>query len=172
MLRLDGVISPETAAALRAEGNATLDRELARARTAGLPSDSFGNVYCKGNRYDLKLPLSGVASAALKVSGAGEAYDPVVQDYVHGYFIAWEEAGRVWLRTFTDKGLGPPIALSGKDAGRVNLTTGNKGELLAVWSEAAEQHRRIMYAGLSIEAAPPEPLKRATISAGAWADAA
>ena len=70
LLRLDGVISSETAAALLAEVNATLDRELARAGTGGLPSESFGNVYCKGNRYDLKLPLSGVASAALKEATA------------------------------------------------------------------------------------------------------
>ena len=66
LLRIDGVLSPDTAKALLAEVNATLERELARAGQGSLPSDSFGNVYCKGNRYDLKLPLRGVAEAALR----------------------------------------------------------------------------------------------------------
>lgn len=66
LLRVDGVLSPVTAAALLDEVNATLDRELSRAGKDSLPSDSFGNVYCKGNRYDLKLPLRGVAEAALR----------------------------------------------------------------------------------------------------------
>ena len=60
------MLSPDTAKALLAEVNATLERELARAGQGSLPSDSFGNVYCKGNRYDLKLPLRGVAEAALR----------------------------------------------------------------------------------------------------------
>jgi|AntAceMinimDraft_5_1070358.scaffolds.fasta_scaffold03747_2 hypothetical protein len=66
VLRVDGAISLGTAAALLAEVNATLDRELSRAGGGGLPSDSFGNVYCKGNRYDLKLRLDGAAAAALR----------------------------------------------------------------------------------------------------------
>ena len=66
LLHIDGVLSPDTAKALLAEVNATLERELARAGKGSLPSDSFGNVYCKGNRYDLKLPLRGVAEAALR----------------------------------------------------------------------------------------------------------
>lgn len=73
LLRVDAALSPGTAAELLAEVNATLDRELSRAGRGGggtsqgsLPSDSFGNVYCKGNRYDLKLPLKGVAAKALK----------------------------------------------------------------------------------------------------------
>ena len=62
LTRVDGAISSETAEALLAEVNATLDRELARAeKSGGLPSDAFGNVYCKGNRYDLKLPMGGAA---------------------------------------------------------------------------------------------------------------
>ena len=67
LLRLDAAVSPETAAALLAEVNATLARELERASGAGgLPSDAFGNVYCKGNRYDLKLPWGGAAEKALR----------------------------------------------------------------------------------------------------------
>ena len=67
LLRLDATVSPETAAALLAEVNATLARELERASGGGgLPSDAFGNVYCKGNRYDLKLPWGGVAENALR----------------------------------------------------------------------------------------------------------
>ena len=67
LLRLDAAISPETAAELLAEINATLEKELARAGgLSGLPSDAFGNVYCKGNRYDLKLNWGGAAEKALK----------------------------------------------------------------------------------------------------------
>ena len=71
LTRVDGAISPETAEALLAEVNATLDRELARAeKSGGLPSDAFGNVYCKGNRYDLKLPMGGAAERALREAAA------------------------------------------------------------------------------------------------------
>lgn len=66
LLRVDGALSPTTAAELLAEVNVALERELSRAGRGGLPSDVFGNVYCKGNRYDLKLPLEGVAAKALK----------------------------------------------------------------------------------------------------------
>ena len=67
LLRLDAAVSPETAAALLAEVNATLAHELERASGGGgIPSDAFGNVYCKGNRYDLKLPWGGAAEKALR----------------------------------------------------------------------------------------------------------
>jgi hypothetical protein len=69
LLRLDAAVSPETAAGLLAEVNATLAKELERAKSSGssgLPSDAFGNVYCKGNRYDLKLPWGGAAEKALR----------------------------------------------------------------------------------------------------------
>ena len=86
VLRVDGAISPQTAAELLNEINATLERELSRAgqrgSSRGLPSESFGNVYCKGNRYDLKLPLDGVAAKALK-----EAIDklrPFLEDVAGG----------------------------------------------------------------------------------------
>ena len=71
LTRVDGAISPETAEALLAEVNATLDRELARVeKSGGLPSDAFGTVYCKGNRYDLKLPMGGAAERALREAAA------------------------------------------------------------------------------------------------------
>ena len=50
LARVDAAISETAAAELLAEVNATLDEELARAGERGLPSDAFGNVYCKGNR--------------------------------------------------------------------------------------------------------------------------
>ena len=66
LARVDAAISETAAAELLAEVNATLDEELARAGDRGLPSDAFGNVYCKGNRYDLKLKMSGAAERALR----------------------------------------------------------------------------------------------------------
>ena len=48
LLRVDGVLSPVTAAALLDEVNATLDRELSRAGKDSLPSDSFGMCTAKG----------------------------------------------------------------------------------------------------------------------------
>jgi ectoine hydroxylase-related dioxygenase (phytanoyl-CoA dioxygenase family) len=66
LARVDAAISETAAAELLAEVNATLDEELARAGDRGLPSDAFGNVYCKANRYDLKLKMSGAAERALR----------------------------------------------------------------------------------------------------------
>lgn len=89
-------------------------------------------------------------AAAVKISGEGEAYDPAVQGFTGGQVVGWEENGQVWVRTYTEKGMGVPLNLSDDNAGHINLAAGNKGELLAVWSERTGQHRRIMYAGLAI----------------------
>ena len=55
LLRLDAAASRRLPPLL-AEVNATLARELERAAAGAGSPDAFGNVYCKGNRYDLKLP--------------------------------------------------------------------------------------------------------------------
>lgn len=105
----------------------------------------------------------GKFSPAIKISGAGEAYDPVAQEFTGGHIVGWEETGQIWLRTFTEEGLGVPIKLSDKNAGHINLTNRNKDELLAVWSESTEQHRRIMYAGLGIDAGRLHIIKKSPL---------
>ena len=54
LLRLDGASPRDRRRPGRGERDA--GPRAARAGTGGLPSESFGNVYRKGNRYDLKLP--------------------------------------------------------------------------------------------------------------------
>lgn len=66
LLRLDAAISKQTAAALLKEVNDQLAFELARAGGSAAASDAFGNVYCKGERYDLKLKWGGAGEAALR----------------------------------------------------------------------------------------------------------
>ena len=57
LLRLDGAVSPETAAALLAEVNATLARELgARGGNRRAPLRRVRERLLQGQRYDLKLP--------------------------------------------------------------------------------------------------------------------
>ena len=67
--------------------------------------------------YLARVSGDGVASAPVGVSGAGEAYDPVVQEFQGGHVVGWEEAGSVWLRLVTSDGLGAPFTLSDNEAG-------------------------------------------------------
>ena len=85
LLRLDAAISKQTAAALLKEVNDQLAFELARAGGSAAASDAFGNVYCKGERYDLKLKWGGAGEAALRE--AVSAMAPFLDAAAGGLFI-------------------------------------------------------------------------------------
>lgn len=100
---------------------------------------------------------------AIKPGGAGEAYDPVVQEFAGGHIVGWEETGQVWVRIYTKGSSGVPIRLSDNSAGHISLAAGNRDEVIAVWSEMIGQHRRIMYAGLGIDTSQIHIIKKSPL---------
>lgn len=87
----------------------------------------------------------------VKVNMEGEAYEPVVQAFDGGFVVGWEQDGSVWLRTYKQERLDVPLRLNEQTGGatQINLTSGNAGELVAVWSQHSGKYARIHYAGLS-----------------------
>jgi len=76
--RVNGVMRAETAAAMEAYVDETLEA-LRAANASGegrnLSTESFGNVYCKKNRWDMKLAYDAPVRAALRecVTSMGDA---------------------------------------------------------------------------------------------------
>ena len=84
-------------------------------------------------------------SNEMKISGDGEAYDPVIVGLADTRFmIAWEEEGRVLLRIVGPKTSGTAIKLSA--AGSQPSITRFGNDVVVVWSERAARYGQIWMA--------------------------
>lgn len=93
------------------------------------------------------------AFKTLRLSGAGEAYEPSVAALPGGRFVfAWEEAGAVWARSGGPDGLDPPVRLSRAPAAQASVASGERG-VYAAWSERDGPQPVIRFAMLHAGAA-------------------
>jgi hypothetical protein len=84
-------------------------------------------------------------STEIKISGDGEAFDPVIVGLTDSRFmIAWEEEGQVLLRIVSPKTAGTAIKLSATGSQPSITRYGN--DAVVVWSERAGQYGQIQMA--------------------------
>ncbi len=103
----------------------------------------------------LKAPGQPKFSDALQVSAQQEAAEPAVVGLDGGRFaLAWEEGGRVWVRSLAAKSaaLAAPRALSAGPGTQASLGYAARGDLYAVWSEQGARYWQIKLARLSVTA--------------------
>jgi hypothetical protein len=97
-----------------------------------------------GRRKDFDKPI--------RISGKGEAYDPVITALGDGAFlVAWEEDEQVYARVVRDGKLGPAVKLSTHTGNQPVLAVG-KGRAIALWSERPGRFGQIQMAELEIAA--------------------
>jgi hypothetical protein len=86
----------------------------------------------------------------VRISGADEAFEPVVVSLEDGNFaVAWEENGSVWTRVLGVQTGGPPTRLSSQEAAQVNLGFGREKGLFATWAEQDGGYASVRLARLS-----------------------
>ncbi len=86
--------------------------------------------------------------SVLRLSGSGEAYDPVVAALPGGRFLfGWEEGGRVHVRTGSPARLEPAVTLSPLEGAQLSVASGELG-LFAAWAGRAPGKRVIRVARL------------------------
>lgn len=84
-------------------------------------------------------------SSEMKISGDGEAYDPVIVGLADSSFmIAWEEDGQVLLRIIAAQATGPVVKLSA--AGSQPSISRYSNEVVVAWSERAGKFGQIRMA--------------------------
>ena len=101
----------------------------------------------------LKTPGQNSFGPALQVSVQQEAAEPAIVGLDGGNFaLAWEENGRVWVRSLVAKSasLGVPRTLSTRPGTQASLGYAARGDLYAVWSEQGARYWQIKLARLSI----------------------
>lgn len=101
----------------------------------------------------LKAPGQSKFGEALQVSAQQEAAEPAIVGLAGGRFVlAWEENGRVWVRSLAAKSaaLATPHALSTGSGTQASLGYAAHGDLYAVWSEQGTRYWQIKLARLSI----------------------
>ncbi len=113
--------------------------------------------------YFVEAKIGGAFTQPVKINGAGEAYEPIVQRFSEGWVIGWEEDRQVWACYHSQKQFCNPTRLSELSASQISLTAGNSGEIVAVWSEASEKHSRVMYAGLELSKGDIRVTKKAPL---------
>ena len=118
----------------------------------------------------LKAPGKNTFGKAMRVSGAGEAYEPVVVGLTQGRFaLAWEEGGRVHARLLVRGQLGQPITLGTHAAVQVSLGYAAPDALFATWSEKPKQYWQIQAArlllgrGAALKVASPSAIETAAL---------
>ena len=119
----------------------------------------------------LKAPGKNKFSTAMRVSGAGEAYESAVVGLAQGRFaLAWEEGGRVHARLLARGQLGQPITLGTHTAAQVSLGYAAPDVLFATWSEKQKQYWQIQAArlllgrGTTLKAAPAHAIDPTAIA--------
>jgi hypothetical protein len=96
----------------------------------------------------------------IQLSGAGEAYDPVISAIPGGRFlVAWEEDSQVYARRVDQHEAGPVLKLSSSTAAQPVLASQGKS-VVAAWSERAGQHGQIELAELDISGSKLSVRKR------------
>ena len=92
-------------------------------------------------------------SAAMQVSGGGEAYEPAITSLPQNRFaLAWEQDSAIHARVLTDSGLGMPVELASKAASHVSLASFDS-RFFASWREQRDRLWFVKVAALSITAA-------------------
>lgn len=109
----------------------------------------------------LKRPKEDHFAPDVQVSGAGEAYEPVVTGLDGGRFaVAWEEDGMVWVKTVGLDGSSPAVKVAGSGAAQITLAFSPKVGLYAAWAQKAGPYTRVMVAriapGKGVAAPQPE----------------
>ncbi|PVV06735.1 MAG: hypothetical protein B6D72_19735 [gamma proteobacterium symbiont of Ctena orbiculata] len=101
-----------------------------------------------------KLTTEASFSQDIRISGAGEAYEPSLAALGGGRFaVAWEEDGHIHLRLVAiEEGpiLGPVKRIDGGPSTQVSLTADGE-KIFAVWSQRSGNYGRIQAARLSVD---------------------
>lgn len=89
---------------------------------------------------------------SIQLSGAGEAFEPAVASLGEGHFaVAWEEDGRIRLRTFADTTPGPLFGLVGNESVQPSLIA-EQGVLYLTAAEREGRFPRIRLHRFEIDA--------------------
>ncbi len=88
-----------------------------------------------------------------QVSGAGPAYEPVIAALGRERFlVAWEEGGRLWLRSVTRNALGKSVAVDAAEAAQISLAVAPAGTVYAAWAARDGVYTRIYAAAITVAA--------------------
>ena len=99
----------------------------------------------------LKGPDQSAFGNALRISGNGEAAEPVIVGLGGGQFVmAWEEAGHIAARTLMNGSLGAVIEIGKTPSMQLSLAYDTVGGLFAVWSEQGARYWEIKLAKLKV----------------------
>lgn len=105
-------------------------------------------------RIATSRPGSGF-SQPLTLSGDTAAYEPAVVALTDARFlVAWEEAGKIWLRVVGEQGAGPRIWTGATGSSHVTLA-GRGGRIYAAWSQPNGRYFQIVVAELKIQGLQP-----------------
>jgi hypothetical protein len=109
-----------------------------------------------------KKPSDAGFSADIKISGNGEAYDPVIVGLGDARFmVAWEEDGQVLLRMVGQNDPAPTIKLSAAGS-QPSLSRYGNG-IVVVWSERIGRHGQIRLAQIAFGDAETYTIKQSCI---------
>jgi len=97
-----------------------------------------------------KLLTANAFTNEIKISGAGEAYEPSIVALDNDRFaVAWEENSHPYVRLVTPAGLGPTLRVNQQSSSQVSLAV-HKQQLLLVYSSQNSKHPRIRFQQLEI----------------------
>jgi len=88
---------------------------------------------------------------SIKISGAGEAYEPSLVALSNNQFVlSWEEDARIHLRLVTPSKLGPVITLAASEAAQPSLTYFDS-QLLLVYARRDNRYSRIWMQDIEVD---------------------
>ncbi|HEX9627058.1 MAG TPA: hypothetical protein VGA00_08990 [Acidiferrobacterales bacterium] len=88
--------------------------------------------------------------APRRISGGGDAFEPVIVALDAGGFVAaWEEGGAVWARRVAPDSPGPATRLAA-DAAQISLAAAG-ADIAAVWAERHDGRARIVHSRLRVD---------------------
>jgi hypothetical protein len=98
-------------------------------------------------------PAHGEADfGAVQVLSGGEAYHPVVAAAGGGRFLfAWEQDGRVWMRSGGPEGLGPPVQVDEAEATQPALAADPVHGIVAAWARREDGSLRVVSAPVTVD---------------------
>lgn len=106
-------------------------------------------------RVALGRPGAGFAPP-ITLSGDTAAYEPAVVALAGSRFlVAWEEAGKIWLRMVGERGAGPRIWTGETGSTHVTLAGGKDGRVYAAWSQPKGRFYQVVVAELKTQGLQP-----------------
>lgn len=94
--------------------------------------------------------------ASLTLSGGTAAYEPAITALADDRFlVAWEEAGKIWLRIVSEQGAGPRLWTGATGSRHVALASKGRGRAYAAWSQPDGRFFRIVVAELKTQGMQP-----------------